>query len=153
MTGVGMAESRATRARIGILGTVTVATMINYLDRTVLSVATSALRSELQIDAAMMGFVLSAFSWTYAAAQIPGGVFLDRVGVRLTYSLSLILWSLFTVFQGLTTALLSLFGLRLGLGIAAAPCYPCNSRILSSWFPQAERARANSVYCVGQYLG
>ena len=148
-----MTGTNASRARIGILVMMTIATMINYLDRTVLSVATPALRSELHIDAATMGFVLSAFSWTYAAAQIPGGVFLDRVGVRLTYSLSLILWSLFTMFQGLTTGLFSLFGLRLALGVAEAPCYPCNSRILSSWFPQSERARANSVYCVGQYLG
>jgi MFS transporter, ACS family, D-galactonate transporter len=143
----------ATRARLGILALVTIATMINYLDRTVLSVATPALRADLHLNAATMGYVLSAFSWTYAAAQIPGGVFLDRVGVRITYALSLILWSLFTVLQGLSTGLLSLVGLRLGLGVAEAPCYPSNSRILSSWFPQGERARANSVYCVGQYLG
>lgn len=148
-----MTQPIATRARLGILVMVTIATMINYLDRTVLSVATPALRSELQIDAATMGFVLSAFSWTYAAAQIPGGIFLDRVGVRITYALSLVLWSLFTMFQGLATGLTSLLGLRLGLGVAEAPCFPCNSRILSSWFPQAERARANSVYSVGQYLG
>jgi MFS transporter, ACS family, D-galactonate transporter len=148
-----MTQQIATRARIGILVMVTIATMINYLDRTVLSVATPALRAELQIDAATMGFVLSAFSWTYAAAQIPGGILLDRIGVRITYALSLVLWSLFTMFQGLATGLTSLLGLRLGLGVAEAPCFPCNSRILSSWFPQAERARANSVYSVGQYLG
>jgi MFS transporter, ACS family, D-galactonate transporter len=148
-----MTQQIATRARFGILVMVTIATMINYLDRTVLSVATPALRSELQIDAATMGFVLSAFSWTYAAAQIPGGIILDRIGVRITYALSLVLWSLFTMFQGLATGLTSLLGMRLGLGVAEAPCFPCNSRILSSWFPQAERARANSVYSVGQYLG
>jgi ACS family D-galactonate transporter-like MFS transporter len=148
-----MTQKIATRARIGILAMVTIATMINYLDRTVLSVATPALRSDLKLDAATMGFVLSAFSWSYAAAQIPGGILLDRIGVRITYALSLVLWSLFTMFQGMATGLTSLLGLRLGLGVAEAPCFPCNSRILSSWFPQAERARANSVYSVGQYLG
>jgi ACS family D-galactonate transporter-like MFS transporter len=143
----------ATRARLGILVMMVIATMINYLDRTVLSVATPALRSELSIDAATMGWVLSAFSWTYALAQIPGGILLDRIGVRITYALSLVLWSLFTALQGLASGFYSLIGMRMGLGIAEAPCFPCNSRILSSWFPQAERARANSVYSVGQYLG
>ena len=42
---------------------------------------------------------------------------------------------------------------RAGLGVAEAPCYPCNSRILSTWFPQTERAKATGVYSVGQYFG
>jgi MFS transporter, ACS family, D-galactonate transporter len=46
-----------------------------------------------------------------------------------------------------------LLGARLALGLAEAPCFPANSRILSTWFPQSERARANSVYSVGQYVG
>ena len=46
-----------------------------------------------------------------------------------------------------------LFSARLALGVAEAPCFPANSRILSTWFPQAERARANGVYSVGQYVG
>jgi MFS transporter, ACS family, D-galactonate transporter len=48
---------------------------------------------------------------------------------------------------------ISLMTCRLGLGVAEAPCFPANSRVLSSWFPQHERARANSVYAVGQYFG
>ena len=100
-----------------------------------------------------MGLVFSAFSWTYALAQIPGGVFLDRFGVRLTYFLSVTFWSLFTILQGFATGLGTLLGFRLGLGAAEAPCFPANSRVLVSWFPQAERARANSVYTVGMYFG
>jgi MFS transporter, ACS family, D-galactonate transporter len=132
---------------------VTVGTMINYLDRTVMSVAAPFLSKDLGLNAALMGLAFSAFSWTYAAAQIPGGILLDRFGVRLTYFASVTLWSLCTVAQGLANGLASLVGARLALGIAEAPAFPSNSRILSTWFPQQERARATGVYSIGQYFG
>jgi MFS transporter, ACS family, D-galactonate transporter len=145
--------ARATRARLVVLGLITVGTMINYLDRTVISVAAPSLSQDLGLNATLMGIAFSAFSWTYAASQIPGGILLDRIGVRLTYFLSVTLWSLCTAAQGLVTGLASLVGARLALGIAEAPAYPCNSRVLSTWFPQHERARATGVYSVGQYAG
>lgn len=141
------------RARLLVLALVTVGTLVNYLDRTVISVAALPLREDLGIDPAMMGLVFSAFSWTYAAAQIPGGLLLDRIGVRLTYFLSVTIWSVFTLLQGFATGIASLLCYRLGLGIAEAPAFPCNSRILNTWFPQSERARATGVYSVGQYFG
>ncbi len=144
---------KATNARLLILGLLTAGTMINYLDRTVISVAAPLMTKELGLNAAVMGLVFSAFSWTYAAAQIPGGIFLDRMGARLTYFFSVTVWSLFTLLQGFTTGLTSLLVFRMGLGVAEAPCFPTNSRILSTWFPQQERARATSVYSVGQYFG
>ena len=146
-------QHRATRTRLLILALVTVGTMINYLDRTVISVAAPLMSSELGLDAAVMGIVFSAFSWTYAAAQIPGGIVLDRLGVRLTYFLSVTIWSAFTLLQGFATGITSLIACRMGLGIAEAPAYPSNSRVLGTWFPQAERARATGVYSVGQYFG
>lgn len=146
-------QHRPTRTRLLILALVTVGTMINYLDRTVISVAAPLMSSELGLDAAVMGIVFSAFSWTYAAAQIPGGIVLDRLGVRLTYFLSVTIWSAFTLLQGFATGLTSLIACRMGLGIAEAPAYPSNSRVLGTWFPQAERARATGVYSVGQYFG
>jgi ACS family D-galactonate transporter-like MFS transporter len=141
------------RARLTVLGLITVGTMINYLDRAVLGVAAPSMTRELGLDAVVMGIVFSAFSWTYAAAQIPGGAFVDRVGARLSYFWSVSIWSVFTLLQGLASGLVSLLTLRLGLGVAEAPCYPTNSRVLSTWFPQHERARATGVYSVGQYFG
>ncbi|MFL6755835.1 MAG: MFS transporter [Sphingomicrobium sp.] len=143
----------ATRTRLLILTLVTLATMLNYLDRSVMSVAKPSMAAELQISAATMGFIFSAFSWTYAFAQIPGGAVLDRLGVRLTYAGSLVLWSVATFAHGLMSSVAGLFSMRLALGLAEAPCYPSNSRILNNWFPQTERARATGVYSVGQYVG
>jgi MFS transporter, ACS family, D-galactonate transporter len=144
---------KPTRARFGVLALITFATMLNYVDRSVMGVAQPSLVSELAISPEMMGLIFSAFSWTYAFAQVPGGLVLDRLGARLTYALSLGLWSLATMLHGLMSSVAGLFSARLALGLAEAPCFPANSRILSTWFPQMERARANSVYAVGQYVG
>ena len=146
-------HGKRTRVRFVMLALLAIGTLINYLDRTVLGIAAPVMTKELQISAAMMGLVFSAFSWTYAVAQIPGGVFLDRFGNRLTYFLALSFWSLFTLFQGFAVGLKSLLLFRFGLGVSEAPCFPTNSRVVGTWFPQHERARATGIYTVGEYLG
>lgn len=152
-TAAAASGARPSRRRIGILALLAVGTMINYLDRTVLGIAAPQLTAELGIDAAMMGIVFSAFAWTYALAQIPGGIFLDRFGNKVTYFLALTLWSLFTLFHGLAVGLKTLLLCRFGLGVSEAPFFPVNSRVVSAWFPQQERAKATAVYTVGEYLG
>jgi ACS family D-galactonate transporter-like MFS transporter len=141
------------KARFGVLALISVGTMISYLDRTVLGIAAPTLRADLGIDAVTMGLVFSAFGWTYAAAQIPGGIFLDRFGPKLTYFLSVTFWSLFTLLQAFATGLYSLLFFRFGLGLSEAPCFPANSRIVGTWFPQQERATATGIYTVGEYIG
>ena len=141
------------RTRFRILALISVGTMINYLDRTVLGVAAPSLSSDLHIAPAVMGIVFSAFSWSYAAAQIPGGWVLDRIGTRLTYFLSVTLWSSFTLVQGFAGGIASLLAFRFGLGVAEAPCFPANSRVVAVWFREQERAKATAVYTVGEYLG
>jgi ACS family D-galactonate transporter-like MFS transporter len=79
------ATARRTRARFGILALLAVGTMINYLDRSVAGIAAPSMSHELGLNPALMGVIFSAFSWTYTASQIPGGVMLDRVGTRWTY--------------------------------------------------------------------
>jgi MFS transporter, ACS family, D-galactonate transporter len=151
--GAAVATARRTRTRFVVLGLLALGTMINYLDRTVLGIAAPTMTKDLGIDAAVMGFVFSAFSWTYALAQIPGGVFLDRFGSRVTYFFALTFWSMFTLLQGFAVGLKSLLLFRFGLGISEAPCFPVNSRVVATWFPQNERARATGIYTVGEYLG
>jgi len=145
--------ARPSRVRLLILALLTLGTLINYLDRTVISVAAPLMTKELGLDAVTLGIVFSAFSWTYAAAQIPGGILLDRIGVRITYFLSVTIWSVFTLLQGLVSNAWTLIACRMGLGLAEAPAFPSNSRVLATWFPQAERASATGVYSIGQYFG
>lgn len=146
-------QHRTRQRWVPILALVAVATMVNYLDRTVLGIAAPYMTRELGLTPASLGIVFSAFSWSYALLQIPGGVFLDRFGTRTTYTLALTLWSAFTALMGVVQGLPGLVATRIGVGVFEAPCFPANSRILATWFPQQERARANSIYSVGQYAG
>jgi ACS family D-galactonate transporter-like MFS transporter len=147
-------RERRTNVRwVPILALVAVGTAINYLDRTVLGIAAPSLSKDLALTPTEMGLVFSAFSWSYAALQIPGGIFLDRFGTRLTYFISISLWSLFTGVMGVVTSFGALIATRIGVGVFEAPCFPANSRILATWFPQQERARANAVYSVGMNFG
>ncbi len=148
-----MNTPRPSRARFLVLALLAVGTMINYLDRTVLGIAAPSITRELALNPLWMGVVFSAFSWTYAAAQIPGGVLLDRLGSRITYFGAVSAWSLFTLLHGMAGGLASLLAFRFGLGVSEAPCFPTNSRVVATWFPQQERARATAVYTVGEYLG
>ncbi|ABE35069.1 major Facilitator Superfamily protein [Paraburkholderia xenovorans LB400] len=144
---------RRSNARYKILTLLALGTMINYLDRTVLGIAAPQLTKELGINAALMGLLFSVFSWSYVASQIPGGLFLDRFGSKLTYFLSMTFWSLCTLAQGLVHGIGALFAFRLGLGVSEAPCFPTNSRVVATWFPQSERAMATGTYTVGEYIG
>ena len=144
---------RRSNVRYRILGLLAVGTMINYLDRTVLGIAAPQLTKELGINAALMGLLFSVFSWSYVASQIPGGLFLDRFGSKVTYFLSMTFWSLCTLAQGLVHGIAPLFAFRLGLGVAESPCFPTNSRVVATWFPQSERAMATGTYTVGEYIG
>lgn len=136
-----------------ILALVFIATLINYLDRAVFSIARPLFTKELGISAIVAGLMGSAFSWSYALAQIPGGAVLDRFGTRMVYFVSLVSWSLVTMAQGLVSTVSAFLGLRVALGVCEAPCFPANSRVLNSWFPQHERARATSIYSVGLSAG
>src|SRR4029078_2887012 len=150
----GAPSSRPTHVRwVPILALVAVGTMINYLDRTVLGIAAPFLTKDLALSSAQMGLVFSAFSWSYAVLQIPGGIFLDRFGTRVTYTVAVIFWSACTAAMGVVRTLSALILTRIGVGVFEAPCFPANSRILAVWFPQQERARATSIYSCGQYVG
>src|ERR1044071_3390088 len=142
-----------TRVRFGILAMLFVTVVINYVDRNNLSVAAIDIAKDLELDARQKGFILSAFGWTYALLQIPGGWLVDRVRPRLFYALICALWSLATVLQGIAGTFLFLFSLRLLVGVFEAPAYPILNRVVTTWFPERERAGAIACYTSGQFIG
>ena len=153
--GPTLAESQArpTRRRFLMLALISVAVLINYLDRATLGIAAPSIQGEFALDPAMMGVVFSAFSWTYFLAQVPAGVALDRFGNRIIYFFALAGWSFFTLMHSFATGLYSLIGYRCGLGLTEAPCFPANSNVVGMWFPRSERARAIGVYTAAEYVG
>jgi ACS family D-galactonate transporter-like MFS transporter len=147
------ARGLPTRRRWFMLVLLLIATVINYVDRVNISIIAPFMAKDLGLDKIHMGMIFSAFAWTYAIALIPAGFIADRFGSRMTYGVSLITWSIATVFQGLATGFASLFGLRLVVGAAETPAFPSNMRAVTAWFPARERGFASSVYVCGQYLG
>ena len=77
-----------------MLALISGAVAINYLDRAIIGVATPGIRGEFHLDPVMMGWIFSAFSWSYFLAQIPGGVLLDRFGSRIVYLAAIAGWSI-----------------------------------------------------------
>lgn len=142
-----------TRKRFNILLLVFITVVINYMDRTNISVAASALSEELSLTSVQMGLVFSAFGWTYSILQIPGGIAVDIVKTRILYPFILIAWSIATLIQGVISSFTALIGCRMAIGVFEAPSYPCNNKIITSWFPESERASAIAVYTSGQFIG
>ncbi len=142
-----------TRKRYIILAAIFVNVVINYMDRSNISVAATMITADLKLTPVQLGYIFSAFGWTYAILQIPGGIMTDRYGARLVYAFSLILWSVITIAQGFATSFIVLFILRMLIGVFEAPSYPANNRIVTSWFPDKERATAIAIYTSGQFIG
>lgn len=144
---------RPTRSRYLIMVMLFITVVINYLDRSNLSIAAPALKDEFGLDTVHEGLILSAFGWIYAAMQIPGGWLVDRVSPRVLYAAALILWSAATFFMGFAGSFVILFVLRLAVGALEAPAYPINNRVVTTWFPEKERATAIGFYTSGQFVG
>ena len=155
---VSAADARRSRVRLLIVTMLFLVTTVNYADRATLSIAGPALSKELHLDPVAMGYVFSAFGWSYVIAQVPCGWLLDRYGSKWVYAISIIVWSIFTAMQGLVgflsagAAVVLLFVLRFLVGIAEAPSFPANARIVASWFPSNERGTASAFFNSGQYF-
>jgi len=157
VTNARPAEQR-TRVRYFIISFIFIVTSLNYADRATFSIAGAAASKELGLSPVDTGYILSAFAWAYAFAQIPGGLLLDRFGTKRIYAGAIALWSLFTFLQGFAgflgglSAVTVLFGMRFLVGLAEAPSFPGNARIVAAWFPSSERGTASAIFNSAQYF-
>jgi ACS family D-galactonate transporter-like MFS transporter len=142
-----------TRQRYVVMLMIFVCVAITFLDRGNISLTAPLMGKELGIDPKHMGWILSGFSWTYALFQIPSGWLVDRIRPRLFYPVILISWSVATAFLGVVGSFIGLFALRLLIGTLEAPSYPINNQVVTSWFPDRERAGAIGFYTSAQFIG
>ncbi len=158
MPGEPNAAATPTRVRYLIIALVFVITSLNYADRSTFSIAGASASDELGLNSIETGFILSAFAWAYAAAQIPGGALLDRFGTRPVYIAAIAAWSAFTAVQGAVgfftglSVIAQLFLLRFLVGFCEAPSFPGNARIVAAWFPARERGTASAIFNSAQYF-
>ena len=150
---IGQSEVKRTRVRFNIMIMLFISVVINYIDRANIALAAPLMSKELNLSTVQMGLIFSAFGWAYAFLQIPGGWFVDRFKPRVIYAVVLCFWSLATLAQALVRGFSALLGLRVMLGALEAPSFPINNRVVTTWFPNQERATAIGFYTSGQFVG
>jgi sugar phosphate permease len=153
MSGLTRATPRLKGIQRVALTMLVVAGVINYIDRATLAVANPLIRADLGLSIADMGYLLSAFLWAYAFAQLPTGAMVDKVGPRILLALGLGLWSVAQVIGGIVTSFGQFFGARLLLGIGEAPQFPTGARVARDWFNARDRGLATGIFNSASSLG
>jgi ACS family glucarate transporter-like MFS transporter len=153
-----MRPPQTTHVRYLIVLILFVASTFSYGDRVVLSLAAVNVMGDLHLDALRLGYLLSAFSWAYVCAQLPAGGLLDRFGSKRVYGAAIVGWGICALLAGFSGylaaagAFYALFALRFLSGLAQAPVFPGNGRIVAAWFPTSERGRASAIFNSSQYF-
>ena len=128
-------------------------TFVMSLDRTNIVVSAPVIQKQFHFTLVEMSLILTSFAWTYAFLQVPGGLLAERFGARkmLTYANGW--WSIFTILTPFGFSVASFVAIRGLLGVGQAADWPSSVLAIRRWFPDAERAKANSILLGGLYLG
>ena len=120
--------------------------LVSFLDRINLSIAGPQLEKALNIGPDGLGFLLSAYLWTYTVLQVPIGLVVDRLGVTRVGRWGALLWTSTSAVTAVAGGFWGIVAARFLLGIAEAPSFPAVSKATGHWFPRSERARATSIF-------
>ncbi|HEU0173531.1 MAG TPA: MFS transporter [Blastocatellia bacterium] len=142
-----------THARRSLLGLVFALAVITYLDRLCISAAMPQMAAEFNLTPDQKGWIFSAFTFAYAAFEIPSGWLGDRFGARMALTRIVLWWSAFTMLTGAAFGFWSLLIIRFLFGAGEAGAFPNIARAVSRWFPEREQGRAMSVSFVGLAAG
>lgn len=134
----------------GLIGPIT---FVMSLDRTAIVVAAPTIRSEYGFSLVEMSLILTSFSWTYAALQVPAGWLAEKFGPRRALTWASLFWSLLTIVTPFGFNLHSFVAIRMLLGAGQSADWPASVMALKNWFPKQERSKGNSVLLGALYLG
>lgn len=136
---------KAFRVRYGVIFILCVMYFIAYVDRVNISNAAPLISKELGLNKTQLGWIFSAFAYTYTAMQIVGGWLSDRYGPRLTLAVLGTIWSVATIWTGFAGGIVSLFAARIVLGIGEGGAFPTATRAFTYWLPRGERGFAQGI--------
>lgn len=143
-----------THVRTQLAGWLAAAAAIAYISRNSITVAESTIRRDLDISEDLMGLIMGpAFFWSYALAQIPGGLAGQRFGTRRCLAIFSALSSAASAMFGIATGTVMLLVGRLAGGIGQAGLFPCSALCVSRWFPRSERALASGSLGAAMSVG
>jgi ACS family D-galactonate transporter-like MFS transporter len=138
-----------------ILALLFISSLLNYIDRSTLSVGGLDIQRELHFTKYQLGVLLSAFFVTYATSQLfmVAGWFVDRFDVCWVFATGFFIWSGATIATGMAHSFVVIYGLRLVLGMGESIAFPSYSRILATQYPEHHRGLANAIVDAGTKTG
>jgi MFS family permease len=141
------------QTNLSILVLLVIAVGINYIDRGTLAVSKEQLQAEFSLSNLQMGWLFSAFFWSYALFQLVAGWLVDRYDVKWVYAIGFLVWSVATALMGVVAGFAVFFMLRLLLGLGESVAYPATSRILAANYREEQRGLANALIDAGSKIG
>ncbi|MDX2187344.1 MAG: MFS transporter [Opitutaceae bacterium] len=132
---------------------IAIVTVINYVDRTSLSVMWTAVSADLQLSKEDYASIVSMFMVMYGLGQAGSGRVFDKLGTRVGFVLFVAVWSLACMGHGMAGGLAGLLGLRAVLGFSEAGNWPGGTKAVAEWFPRQERALAQGIFNAGSSFG
>lgn len=136
-----------------ILGWLLIAGLLNYMDRSSISIAAPFMMEDLGLSNTDIGLMGAVFSWTYAFCQLPAGYLIDKIGPRRMYFISMGMWSFATALMAFGHNMAQFLTFRFLLGIGESPTSPNSSKIATQWFPREERGQAAGIWDSGSKWG
>ncbi len=136
-----------------IIGLIALATLINYIDRSTLSLMWPSISKDLGMDKNDYAFILNVFMVAYAIGQLVSGKVFDKVGTRLGYVIAIGVWAISSFMHSFARGILSFSFLRATLGLGEAGNWPGAVKSNAEWFPIKERAVAQGIFNAGASIG
>jgi ACS family hexuronate transporter-like MFS transporter len=137
------------RIRWRILALIFFATTVNYLDRILLGFLIPVIRLEIPINDQQYGYITGAFQLAYTIGFLAAGKFVDAIGSRIGYAVSLVWWSIAAAAHALAGGAISLGLCRALLGLGESGNFPAAIKAVAEWFPKKDRAFATGIFNAG----
>ena len=130
-----------------------IATVINYIDRTAFALLWPEMGKDLGMDNSDYAIMLNVFMATYAVGKFLSGKLYDKIGTRLGFTVSIIVWSLASAFHAFARGIITVSIFRGLLGLGEAGNWPGAVKSNGEWFPVKERAIAQGIFNSGASIG
>ncbi len=136
-----------------ICGLLFYATTVNYMDRVVMGILKTTISKDLHWNDTDYGTITAVFQFGYALMLPIAGRLIDWLGIRLGYTLAVLVWGLSSIAHSFAGNLFEFGVARLGLGLGEAANFPAAIKTVANWFPRQERALATGVFNSGTNVG
>jgi len=136
-----------------VIGLIFLTALINFLNRLAVAVLGPVITVQLGMSNSQFAALTTSFLIAYTASQGLSGMLYDRIGTKLGFVISVVVWSLSSMAHAFARGLVSLCGLRFMLGLGEGGTWPGAAKAIAEWFPVRERALAMGICNSGTAIG